>query len=221
MPKIYAWFLAVLLTYVLWALITHGAPFLVYLSNWLYVVNTFFFAGVVIAENSYVVRRATLLASLPLLGCDIMWAVYTVGLAVFGASCFTNTQSSTFFRYVFSFAQAYGHFTPLIILCLYVAVHLSEAARTWARLLDRIVPPDRIGAAVVVFAATFTWLLVPTLPCIVYSYVTDPLVIYGLSVSLVQISYTLIYSVLTESVVMFLAWVLILWHRSVAGPKKM
>ena len=207
---VYAWALAVLLTHVIWSLATNGAPFLVYLSNWLYIANALFYAAVVLGSVVPAVRRIALLTAPVMIATDIVWATYSLGLAVYGAACFGNTQSSTLFYYVFSAAQAYGHFSPLVFFALYAAAEGQAIVWTWAALLRGILPAGRVARACVVFVATLAWFAVPALPCIVYSYATDPLVVYGLTITLKQVALILVYAVSAEVLVALLIWLVVL-----------
>ncbi|MFA5039961.1 MAG: hypothetical protein WC732_09840 [Candidatus Omnitrophota bacterium] len=208
-PRVYAWFLMVLLAHVLWSLTVQGGPFLIYLSNWLYIANALFYIAVVAGESIPQMQRVAVFACYPLLSCDILWTVYSIGLAIYGASCFGNTQQSTFFYYVFSFCQAYGHVSPLLLVCLFAIAFFEHAAAEWARVFDVLIMRSSAPvAALTGFAIAVAWYVVPALPCLVYSYVMDPLVVYGISVTFVQLTIILVVSFMTEVVVGSIA----LWH---------
>ena len=197
MARVFAWFMAVLWAYVFWNLGKAGAPFLVYLSNWMYIVNALFYTAVVAGEDFRIAKRLALFACPVLLSCDILWSVYTIGLVVYGASCFSGSGMSTFYFALYAFCQGYGHLSPLLLLCFYAAVMLRRSIDEWAALLARGLfwPMPRRVAAVATFGLVLAWLLFPGLPCLVYSFVMKPLVVYGLTMSTWQLMLVLTYSV--------------------------
>ena len=198
----------------MWWLAYFPAYYLVYLSNWMMIFNELFGVAVVASQRFEWADRAALLSAPLLLSSDILWAIYTLGLALFGAACFKNAQQATFAYYSYAACTIYNHFAPLILLIYFVTVRFGDSVSAWTRTLSWVFGTG-IHTRICAFAGTLLWLLAPAVPCLAYSSITNPLDVYGITITLDQINGILAFAICVHAVVAttFLYYVFFFWTR--------
>jgi hypothetical protein len=205
-------------TLTLWWLIHFGAYHLVYLSNWMVIFNNLFYLAVIASQMLRWADRASLLGGPLLLSCDILWSIYTLGLALFGATCFKNSQRSTLYYGAYAVCVAYNHFSPLILIIVFMYYRFRDSVSEWADILERTIGGgDRrsvLHAGVCAFIGTIVWLVVPALPCLIYSAIIDPLGVYGITITLDQLNGILLVAVCAHAVVATICLYYILHYRT-------
>jgi hypothetical protein len=206
------------LTLTLWSLIYDGASYLIYLSNWMITFNIMFYIAVAGSEQLFGLDIVSLLAAPMLLSSDILWVIHTLGLVLFGADCFKNTEGSTLAYIIYGVSAAYNHISPLIYLLLFVFYRFRDVVCIWVGMINFVLGREDqktdAHARVCAFFGVFVWLAVPSLPCLVYSCIINPLSVYGLSMTQSQLNGIIMFSVCAHSVTAMIFLYYILHYRN-------